>query len=209
MWRKSQSLTTSHHVCTKSGFQLYLKKTFFQSFQRIQRNRQSRIRVKLCRKAGKRQDEILEEDASNEDDIDIVGEEKEEEINEEKNESDKKTQKQGLYGPDQFTEADVLAIANELEKEDPVSVNVCDDDTGDVKETKIKQENDGCQKKWCSQCQVSERPHSRNETERRMVSYEPNIFQGSMAEAVVSLACWHVQCKNCWLTQLVRRRYKI
>jgi len=157
-------------------------RTRWDSFQRIQRNRQSRIRVKLCRKAGKRQDEILEEDASNEDDIDIVGEEKEEEINEEKNESDKKTQKQGLYGPDQFTEADVLAIANELEKEDPVSVNVCDDDTGDVKETKIKQENDGCQKKWCSQC------------------------QGSMAEAVVSLACWHVQCKNCWLTQLATKK---
>ena len=164
MWRKSQSLTTSHHVCTKSGFRQYLKK-FFQSFQRIQRNRQSRIRVKLCRKAGKRQDEILEEDASNEDDIDIVGEEKEEENNEEKNESDKKTHKQGLYGPDQFTEADVLAIANELEKEEPVNVNVCDD-TGDVKETNIKQEADGCQKKWCSQCQVSERAHSRNETER-------------------------------------------
>merc|ERR1719445_1620949 len=67
-------------------------RTRWDSFQRIQRNRQSRIRVKLCRKAGKRQDEILEEDASNEDDIDIVGEEKEEEINEEKNESDKKTQ---------------------------------------------------------------------------------------------------------------------
>ena len=47
--------------------------------------------MKLCRKAGKRQDEILEEDVSNtEDDIDIVGEEKEEEKNEEKNESEKK-----------------------------------------------------------------------------------------------------------------------
>lgn len=37
--------------------------SFFQTFQRIQRNRQSRIRVKLSRRAGKRYDEILEEDA--------------------------------------------------------------------------------------------------------------------------------------------------
>lgn len=33
-----------------------------QTFQRIQRNRQSRIRVKLSRRAAKRQDEILEEE---------------------------------------------------------------------------------------------------------------------------------------------------
>ena len=113
--------------------------------------------MKLCRKAGKRQDEILEEDVSNtEDDIDIVGEEKEEGKNEEKTESEKKTQKQGLYGPDQFTEADVLAIANEMEKEEPVNVNVCED-TDDIKEENIKQEDDGCQKKWCSQCQVCEK----------------------------------------------------
>ena len=36
-----------------------------QTFQRIQRNRQSRIRVKLSRRAGKRSDEILEEDEPN------------------------------------------------------------------------------------------------------------------------------------------------
>ena len=35
------------------------------TFQRIQRNRQSRIRVKLSRRAGKRPDEILEEDIEN------------------------------------------------------------------------------------------------------------------------------------------------
>ena len=35
---------------------------FFQTFQRIQRNRQSRIRVKLSRRAGKRPDEVLEEE---------------------------------------------------------------------------------------------------------------------------------------------------
>jgi hypothetical protein len=35
-----------------------------QNFQRIQRNRQSRIRVKLCRRAGKRQDEVLLEEDS-------------------------------------------------------------------------------------------------------------------------------------------------
>ena len=141
----------------KEQFPPEFRKLFFQSFQRIQRNRQSRIRVKLCRKAGKRPDEILEEDVSNEDDIDIVGEDKDEEKNaEKKNESEKKMQKQGLYGPDQFTEADVLAIANELEKVDPVNVNVCED-TDDIKEANIKQEDDGCQKKWCSQCQVGEK----------------------------------------------------
>jgi hypothetical protein len=37
---------------------------FPQNFQRIQRNRQSRIRVKLCRRAGKRQDEVLLEEDS-------------------------------------------------------------------------------------------------------------------------------------------------
>ena len=133
------------------------RKLLFQSFQRIQRNRQSRIRVKLCRRAGKRQDEILEEDVSNaDDDIDIVGEEKEEEKKEENTESEKKPNKQGLYGPDQFTEADVLAVANELEKDEPVSVNVCED-TDEIAEEDIKQEDDGCQKKWCSQCQVGEK----------------------------------------------------
>jgi hypothetical protein len=35
-----------------------------QNFQRIQRNRQSRIHVKLCRRAGKRQDEVLLEEDS-------------------------------------------------------------------------------------------------------------------------------------------------
>ena len=80
---------------------------FAQSFQRIQRNRQSRIRVKMCRKAGKRADEVvvsiwipllivivsllimfdkvLEEDmAAAEEDIDIVGVEKKEAAEEER-----------------------------------------------------------------------------------------------------------------------------
>ena len=138
-------------------------KLSFQSFQRIQRNRQSRIRVKLCRRAGKRQDEILEEDASIvEDDIDIVGEEKEEGENVDKpdelNDSDKKLQKQSIYGPDQFTEADVLAIVNELEKEDSVPVNVCGNAADNIADEDIKQEDEGCQKKWCSHCQVGEKP---------------------------------------------------
>ena len=38
------------------------KFSLFQTFQRIQRNRQSRIRVKLSRRAGKRPDEVLEEE---------------------------------------------------------------------------------------------------------------------------------------------------
>ena len=180
----------------------------FQSFQRIQRNRQSRIRVKLCRRAGKRQDEILEEDVSNaDDDIDIVGEEKEEEKKEEKKECEKKSQKQGLYGPDQFTEADVLVVANELEKDEPVSVNVCDD-RNDISEEDIKQEDDGCQKRWCSQCQVGEKTAllECNGPSRFLISL---MFQGSMGEAVVSLSCWHVHCKKCWLTQLVGGNWNI
>ncbi len=40
------------------------RSAFSQNFQRIQRNRQSRIRVKLCRRAGKRQDEVLLEEDS-------------------------------------------------------------------------------------------------------------------------------------------------
>ena len=72
-----------------------------QSFQRIQRNRQSRIRVKMCRKAGKRADEVVidvifilvfivmvkvleEEMTTTEEDIDIVGVEKKEAAEEER-----------------------------------------------------------------------------------------------------------------------------
>ena len=57
------SITCVQHnksvFCSSSIFSLF---GLLQTFQRIQRNRQSRIRVKLSRRAGKRSDEILEED---------------------------------------------------------------------------------------------------------------------------------------------------
>ena len=56
------SITCVQHnksVFCSSIFSLF---GLLQTFQRIQRNRQSRIRVKLSRRAGKRSDEILEED---------------------------------------------------------------------------------------------------------------------------------------------------
>jgi len=141
-----------------------------QTFQRIQRNRQSRIRVKLSRRAGKRSDEILEEDivepVSNshdhhhhhhhnhhqqnhhafrkmeqpqssstpaptsstnpeDEDIDIVGCEGDNSTignktntsgNLSSSESSRDLQLH-VYGPPQFTEADVLACMNTLEHE--------------------------------------------------------------------------------------------
>ena len=49
----------------KIPYHFYFLLLLLQTFQRIQRNRQSRIRVKLSRRAGKRSDEILEEDEPN------------------------------------------------------------------------------------------------------------------------------------------------
>ena len=64
--------------------------------------------------------------------------------------------KHRVYGPDQFTEEDVLVVKRELEREEPGSADITDhgDDDDDGGE-------DGCQKKWCSQCQV-ERPQKPN-----------------------------------------------
>ena len=56
---ESLSFTT---LCREEQLQKNTVFLYFQTFQRIQRNRQSRIRVKLSRRAGKRSDEILEED---------------------------------------------------------------------------------------------------------------------------------------------------
>jgi hypothetical protein len=51
-------------LCVRLLSMLNSRTAFLQNFQRIQRNRQSRIRVKLCRRAGKRQDEVLLEEDS-------------------------------------------------------------------------------------------------------------------------------------------------
>ena len=133
-----------------------------QSFQRIQRTRQSRIRVKLCRKAGKRADEVLEEDiAAPEEDIDIVGVEKKEAAEEEakKKASLKLVTAGSLYGPEQFTEEDVLTVANKLEekeaKEHKVEAGV-EEVEKKIAADDIKKEEEGGEggEKWCSQCQV-------------------------------------------------------
>ena len=115
----------------------------FQSFQRIQRNRQSRIRLKLSRRAGRRQDEVLEEEEENgvgaevEDHIDIVGETTEggTKMVEVKKGERKSVKRGGCYGPEQFTEEDVQAGAVEGEQE--------------------VEEGDHDQSRRCSQCQAS------------------------------------------------------
>ena len=58
----------------------------------------------------------------------------------------------GLYGPAQFTEADVVAAAAK-EEEDKEAEKKAEDDIA-VPEEEIKQEEETTQKKSCSQCQV-------------------------------------------------------
>ena len=63
--------------------------------------------------------------------------------------------KRSVYGPDQFTEEDVLAVAREMEKEDPAKPGEQEDAmSGDDDDDRSK--SDSCQKKRCSQCQVSQ-----------------------------------------------------
>ena len=153
--RSPSNINTPPGLLLECGPSLKIK--LFQSFQRIQRNRQSRIRVKLYRRAGKRPDEILEEENNTaEDDIDIIGGVKDTDADFDgvKKPDVKLNPKRSVYGPDQFTEADVLAVAQELEKEDPAKPGQeeepmsGDDDDGS--------KSDSCQKKRCSQCQVSQ-----------------------------------------------------
>ena len=83
------------------------------------------------------------------DDIDIVGVVRDNTDHDEKRDDDDKELentkskiKNGLYGPDQFSEEDVLAVVQEMEKDDPADNDITDDE-------------EGCQKRWCSQCQGS------------------------------------------------------
>ena len=92
-----------------------------------------------------------------------------------------------MYGPDQFTEEDVLAVATELEKEDPADNDITD----------AVDDDEDCQKKWCSQCQVG------NCNAFIGIIFQCLLLQGSLRVAVVSLVCWHVHCQKCWLTHLV------
>ena len=116
--------------------------------------------MKLWRRVGKRADEILDDDllAPVEDDIDIVGgvvkDEDQDTAARPKVEDERKPvavmAKHRVYGPDQFTEEDVLEAKRELEREEPGSDDITDhgdDDDDDGGE-------ESCQKKRCSQCQV-------------------------------------------------------
>lgn len=116
--------------------------------------------MKLWRRVGKRADEILDDDllAPVEDDIDIVGgvvkDEDQDTAVRQKVEDERKPvavlAKHRVYGPDQFTEEDVLEVKRELEREEPGSDDITDhgdDDDDDGGE-------ESCQKKRCSQCQV-------------------------------------------------------
>ena len=115
--------------------------------------------MKLWRRVGKRADEILDDDllAPVEDDIDIVGgvvkDEDQDTAARPKVEDERKPvavlAKHRVYGPDQFTEEDVLEVKRELEREELGSEDITDhgdhdDDGGE----------ESCQKKRCSQCQV-------------------------------------------------------
>lgn len=116
------------------------------SFQRIQRNRQSRIRLKLSRRAGRRQDEVLEEEevravAQTEDHIDIVGETGEDRKPAERKQGERKAVKRGgFFGPEQFTEEEVQAGAA--------------GEAGEEEEREDGGEEAGHDPtRWCSQCQ--------------------------------------------------------
>ena len=111
----------------------------------------------MCRKAGKRQDEVLEEEVvEREEDIDIVGVERKEAEEERKRAVQRAAA--GAFGPGQFTEQDVLAVARAVdEKKTKENKEISEEDNDDKKIAveDIKKEEEGSKpKKWCSQCQV-------------------------------------------------------
>ena len=113
--------------------------------------------MKLWRRVGKRADEILDDDLLPpvEDDIDIVGgvvkDEDQDTAARPRVEDERKPvsvlAKHRVYGPDQFTEEDVLEVKRELEREELGSEDITDHGDHDGGE-------ESCQKKRCSQCQV-------------------------------------------------------
>ena len=97
--------------------------------------------MKLSKRAGKRYDEILEEDSGNmEDHIDIIGEAKDPVKPAKEKDAESKAIKTGLYGPTQFSEEDMRAVGKELEREQ----------SGDRNRESVEQDTS----QWCSQCQV-------------------------------------------------------
>ena len=115
--------------------------------------------MKLCRRAGKRQDEILEDEVApvDEDIVDVVKDDEDIKHLEEKDHDIKTNVKHGIYGPDQFTEEDVLAVAKEIEKDEPGDDSEDVDITSDEDGRSARVEAVNCQKKRCSQCQVGDK----------------------------------------------------
>ena len=117
-----------------------------------------------------------------------------------------------MYGPQQFTEADVAAAAAKEKEEKEVVHKIIiieimittqmeqkaeDDIAEPEEEDKIKQEEAVDQTKSCSQCQVTWTILT------EVHISHPDVLQGGLGDAVVSLVCWHVTCRKCWLRKLV------
>ena len=128
---------------------------------------------------------MLEEEA--EDHIDIVGESVGEEKKpaEEKQGERKAVKRGGCYGPEQFTEEDVQAGAAGEEGEEQ------------------ERSEDQDQSQWCSQCQASTTLHSETIFKTLIMA---DLMQGGLKDAVVSVVCWHVLCRTCWLSSLSTKK---
>lgn len=250
------------------------------TFQRIQRNRQSRIRVKLSRRAGKRSDEILEEDivpepVSNshqgqhndlhhhqfqqsrtkmeqpqssstpaptsstnpdEEDIDIVGDDGNNNKNNHNNTSSNLSSSESsrdlqlhVYGPPQFTEADVLACMNEEQEEsdEDKKSEMETESCTDSREMVVKREVASPTSLSGSAAEDEEHstPHNKAHGVIGPASLKMNSSDvhktnnlkikikledkskcskclKSLKEPVVNVGCWHVQCEKCWLGSL-------
>ncbi|CAB4059907.1 unnamed protein product [Lepeophtheirus salmonis] len=205
------------------------------TFQRIQRNRQSRIRVKLSRRAGKRPDEILEEEflsssrkniLPGEEDIDIV-------VDESgaggcsssssngggaagKGNTSLCSSSEGshIYGPSQFTEADVLNCMNEENNSEVIpsssssthlnSVNSSDEKSLVKRETTSNgSPNPGMDESSCSSPTSTENIDALKEKLKALEDHTKCAkCSNTLKNPVVSIGCWHIQCQRCWLISL-------
>ena len=93
------------------------------------------------------------------------------------------------------------------EEEEKEAKEKAEDDIAEPEEEEIKQEEEAAQKKSCSQCQVIiwalYPPSSLLNQDLHIHDDDPDDKQGDLGDAVVSLLCWHVNCRRCWLTKLV------
>ncbi|XP_059090749.1 E3 ubiquitin-protein ligase RNF220-like [Tigriopus californicus] len=211
-----------HHMSPKNPLEI-APRSRWDTFQRIQRNRQSRIRVKLSRRAGKRPDEILEEegqeqsnqldeqlvrqkaqthlrklpalsnaevgvtsnDNANDDDIDIVSCDK----NNSSLSSTEGPQDWQIYGPVQYTEADVLACVSDAEKESNDGANTRDD-------------NDSTSNNSNSIETIESIEVLRLKLEELERLNKCSKCQEPIQKPVVNISCWHIKCETCWLRTL-------